>query len=91
MTVVDTKTVAHLIEPEDNLVTVDIKKRVPPHQNTVSYVHRSHLITSITKAIDKASINLYGYKCCWRGDISSFLFTKDCDHSSYYLIIHHVG
>ena len=30
----DIKTVAQLIEPEDDLFTVDIKKRVPPHQNT---------------------------------------------------------
>ena len=28
------KTVAQLIEPKDDLVTVDIKKRVPSHQNT---------------------------------------------------------
>ena len=30
----DIKTVAQLIEPKDDLVTVDIKKRVPSHQNT---------------------------------------------------------
>ena len=29
----DIKTAAQLIEPKDDLVTVD-KKRVPPHQNT---------------------------------------------------------
>ena len=30
----DIKTVAQLIEPKEELVTVDIKKRVPTHKNT---------------------------------------------------------
>ena len=30
----DITTVAQLIEPTDDFFTVDIKKRVPPHQNT---------------------------------------------------------
>ena len=30
------KTVAQLIEPKDDLVTVDIKKRVPPHQKPLT-------------------------------------------------------
>ena len=32
----DIKTVAQLIKPKDDFVTVDIKKRIPPHQNTWS-------------------------------------------------------
>ena len=37
----------------------------------VSTVHRSHLITLITKAIDTTSISYQPlWLCCWRGDIS---------------------
>ena len=44
---------------------------------TVSTVHRSHLLTFITKAIDTTYISYQPlWLCCWRGDISSFLFTK---------------
>ena len=44
----------------------------------VSTVHKSHLITLITKAIDTTSISYQPlWLCCWRGDISSFLFTKN--------------
>ena len=42
----------------------------------VSTVHRSHLLTLITKAIDTTSISYQPlWLCCWRGDISSFLQT----------------
>ena len=46
--------------------------------NIVSTVHRSYLITLITKAIDNTSISYQPLcLCCWSGDISSLLFTKN--------------
>ena len=72
----DDKTVAQLIEPKDDLVTVDIKSTTSKYIG--STVHRSHLITIITKAIDTTSISdQHLWLCCWRGDISSFLLTKN--------------
>ena len=72
------KTVAQIIEPKDNLVTVDIKNVFTTSKYIVSTVHRSHLIALITKAIDTTSISCQPlWLCCWRGDISSFLFTKN--------------
>ena len=57
----------------------------PIVNDIVSTVHRSYLITLITKAIDTTSISYQPlWLCCWRGDISSFLFTKNRDHSSLY-------
>ena len=44
----------------------------------VSTVHRSHLITLNTKSIDTTSISYQPlWLSCWRGDISSFLSTKN--------------
>ena len=46
----------------------------------VSTVHRSHLNSSITKTIHTTYISYQPvWLCCWRGDISSFLFTKKLD------------
>ena len=53
----DIKTVAQLIKPKDDLVTVDIKTGSTTAKYLVSTVHRSHLITLITKAIDTTSIS----------------------------------
>ena len=61
-----------VIEPKDDLVTVDIK-------NVFHHIsdHRNHLITLITKTIDTTSISYQPlWLCSWRRDISSFLFTK---------------
>ena len=56
-------------------------------QYIVSTVHRSHLITLITKAIDTTSISYQPlWLCCWRGDIFSFLFTKKLDPSGCFLL-----
>ena len=53
----DIKTVAQLIEPKNDLVTVDTKTGSITSNYIVSNVHRSHLITLITKAIDTTSIS----------------------------------
>ena len=57
---------------------------------TVSTVHRSHSKALITKAIDSTSISYQPlWLCCWRGDISSFLFTRNCDLSSSFICRHY--
>ena len=67
-----TITTAQLSEPKDDLFTVSTSKYI------MSTVHRSHLITLITKAIDTTSISYEPlWLCCWRRYISSFLFTKN--------------
>ena len=54
-----------------------LTKRINSAKYIVSTVHRSHLITLITKAIDTTSFSYQPlWLCCWRRDISSFLFTK---------------
>ena len=73
----DIKTVAKLIDPKDNLVTVDIKTGSTTSKYIVSTVHRSHLITLITKFIDTTSISYqHLWLCCRRGDFSSFFYKK---------------
>ena len=49
----DIEAIAQLIKPKDDLVTVDIKKEF----NHIFTVHRSHLITLITKAINTTTIS----------------------------------
>ena len=72
----DIKTVK-LIEPTDDLVTVDIKNGFHHIKYIVSTVHRSHLITLITKAIDTTSVSYEPLGlCCWKGDISIFCLQK---------------
>ena len=79
----DIEIVAQLIEPKDDLVTVDIKNGFTTSKYMVSTVHRSHLITIITKAFNTTSISYQPlWLCCLSGYISSFLFTKNCDPSS---------
>ena len=97
------KSVAQLIEPKDDLVTVDhlpgskswhgeasgvanlagedavdIKNEFHHIKiRSFSTVHRSHLVTVITKAIDTTSISYQRlWLRCWRGDISSFFYKK---------------
>ena len=53
----DIKTIAQLIEPKDDLVTVYIKTGFTTSKYIVSTVYRSHLITLITKVIDTTSIS----------------------------------
>ena len=49
------KTVAQLIEPKDNLITVDVKNGLHQINIYIATIHRSHLITIITKTIDTIS------------------------------------
>ena len=51
---------------------------VPKRNNKSITVHKSHLITSITKAIDTTTSISYQplWLCCWRGDISCFFVYK---------------
>ena len=73
----DIKTVAQLIEPKDDLVTVDIKTGSTTSKYIVSTVHRSHLITLITKAIDTTSISYQSlWLCCWGETSSVFCLQK---------------
>ena len=59
----DIKTVSQLIEPNDDLFTVDIKNGFHHIKIHISTFHRSHLLTLITKAIVTtciSAINLNG-------------------------------
>ena len=78
----DIKTVAQMIEPTDDLVTSNIKKTgSTTYKYIVSTVHRSHLITLITKAIDITSISYLNGSAA--GGETYTLVYKKLDPSSY--------
>ena len=79
------------VSGEANLAGVDaadIKTGSTTSKYIVSTVHRSHLITLITKAIDTTSISYqHLWLCCWRGDISTYFYKKTGLFQSIYVVI----
>ena len=74
----DITTVAQLIEPTDDFFTVDIKNGFHHIKIHIVYCQQEPLNKIITTTIDTTSISYQPFwLCCRRGDIPSFLFTKN--------------